>query len=54
VVEWELIVDVDDLLGCFGGVFYGTVMEYQLGCELVIVEVWWLLFDMFSIGLMLL
>lgn len=49
-VEWEPTVDVDDLLGRLGGVFYGTVMEYQPGRELVIAEAWWLPPDTQPIG----
>ena len=49
-VEWEPTADVDDLLGRLGGVFYGTVMEYQPGRELVIAEAWWLPPDTHPIG----
>ena len=49
-VEWEPTADVDDLLGRLGGVFYGTVMEYQPGRELVIAEAWWLPPDTPPIG----
>lgn len=49
-VEWEPTADVDDLLGRLGGVFYGTVMEYQPGRELVIAEAWWLPPDTQPIG----
>jgi uncharacterized protein YndB with AHSA1/START domain len=49
-VEWEPTTDVDDLLGRLGGVFYGTVMEYQPGRELVIAEAWWLPPDTHPIG----
>ena len=41
-VEWEPTPEVDDLLGRLGGVFYGIVMEYQPGRELVIADAWWL------------
>ena len=49
-VEWGPTADVDDLLGRLGGVFYGTVMEYQPGRELVIAEAWWLPPDTHPIG----
>src|SRR5262249_52283684 len=49
-VEWEPTMEVDDLLGRLGGVFYGNVMEYQPGRELVIADAWWLPPDSGPIG----
>ena len=33
-VEWEPTVEADDVLGRLGGVFYGSVVEYEPGREL--------------------
>lgn len=49
-VEWEPTIEIDDLLGRLGGVFYGSVMEYQPGRELVIADAWWLPPDTGPIG----
>ena len=49
-VEWEPTPEVDDLLGRLGGVFYGNVVEYQPGRELVIADAWWLPPDSSPIG----
>ena len=49
-VEWAPTMEVDDLLGRLGGVFYGNVMEYQPGRELVIADAWWLPPDSGPIG----
>jgi uncharacterized protein YndB with AHSA1/START domain len=49
-VEWEPTIEVDDLLGRLGGVFYGNVMEYQPGRELAIADAWWLPPDSGPIG----
>ena len=49
-VEWEPTIEIDDLLGRLGGVFYGNVMEYQPGRELVIADAWWLPPDSGPIG----
>ena len=42
--------EIDDVLGRLGGVFYGNVMEYQPGRELVIADAWWLPPDSGPIG----
>lgn len=49
-VEWEPTIEIDDLLGRLGGVFYGSVMEYQPGRELAIADAWWLPPDSGPIG----
>ncbi len=41
-VEWEPTPDADEILGRLGGVFYGIVMEYHPGRELVVSDAWWL------------
>jgi uncharacterized protein YndB with AHSA1/START domain len=49
-VEWEPTGDADDVLGRLGGVFYGTVVEYEPGRELVVADAWWLPPDTNPIG----
>jgi uncharacterized protein YndB with AHSA1/START domain len=41
-VEWAPTPDEDDVLGRLGGVFYGSVIEYQAGKELFVGDAWWL------------
>ena len=41
-VEWEPTADVDEVLGRLGGVFYGIVVEYDPGRELVVSDAWWI------------
>ena len=41
-VEWEPTAEADDVLGRLGGVFYGSVVEYEPGRELAIADAWWL------------
>lgn len=41
-VEWAPTPEEDDVLGRLGGVFYGTVVEYQAGRELFVGDAWWL------------
>jgi len=41
-LEWAPTHEVDDVLGRLGGVFHGTVMEYQVGREFFIADAWWL------------
>jgi uncharacterized protein YndB with AHSA1/START domain len=41
-IEWEPTPDADELLGRLGGVFYGVVVEYHPGRELVVSDAWWL------------
>ena len=40
-VEWEVSSDHDEMLGRLGGVFHGTVIEYQPARELFVSEAWW-------------
>ena len=49
-VEWEPTREADEILGRLGGVFYGIVMEYQPGRELLVSEAWWLPPDTHPIG----
>lgn len=49
-VEWEPTAEADELLGRLGGVFYGIVMEYQPGQELLVSEAWWLPPDSNPVG----
>lgn len=49
-VEWAPTPDSDELLGRLGGVFYGTVTDYQPGRELLVSEAWWLPPDTNPIG----
>jgi len=49
-VEWEPTPEADELLGRLGGVFYGTVTDYQPGRELLVSEAWWLPPDTNPIG----
>jgi uncharacterized protein YndB with AHSA1/START domain len=49
-VEWEPTVEADEILGRLGGVFYGIVMEYNPGRELVVSEAWWLPPDTNPVG----
>ena len=49
-VEWEPTADADDLLGRLGGVFYGLVMEYQAGVDLLIADAYWLPPDSDPVG----
>jgi uncharacterized protein YndB with AHSA1/START domain len=49
-VEWEPTPDADEVLGRLGGVFHGTVMEYQPGRELFVADAWWLPPDSDPIG----
>jgi uncharacterized protein YndB with AHSA1/START domain len=49
-VEWEPTPESDELLGRLGGVFYGTVTDYQPGRELLVSEAWWLPPDTNPIG----
>jgi uncharacterized protein YndB with AHSA1/START domain len=41
-VEWGPTPDQDDVLGRLGGVFYGHVIEYKAGRELLVGDAWWL------------
>ncbi len=49
-VEWEPTPDSDEMLGRLGGVFYGVVMEYHPGRELLVSDAWWLPPDTNPIG----
>ena len=49
-VEWEPTTDSDEMLGRLGGVFYGIVMEYHPGHELLVSDAWWLPPDTNPIG----
>lgn len=40
-VDWGA-GDIDDVLGVLGGVFHGTVMDFQPGREAFIADAWWL------------
>ncbi len=41
-VEWAPTTEPDDVLGRLGGVFYGTVVEYLPGRDLLVADAWWL------------
>jgi uncharacterized protein YndB with AHSA1/START domain len=41
-IEWEPSPDPDEILGRLGGVFHGTVMDYQPGRELFVADAWWI------------
>jgi uncharacterized protein YndB with AHSA1/START domain len=41
-VEWEPTLEVDDVLGRLGGVFYGVIVEYKPGRELFVADAWWI------------
>jgi uncharacterized protein YndB with AHSA1/START domain len=41
-IEWEPAAEADDILGRLGGVFYGIVVEFDSGRELVVSDAWWL------------
>ena len=41
-IEWRTTPFRDELLGTLGGVFYGTVMEFQPGREFFVAEAYWL------------
>jgi uncharacterized protein YndB with AHSA1/START domain len=41
-VEWDPTPHRDEVLGRFGGVFHGTVMEYAAGREFFIADAWWI------------
>jgi uncharacterized protein YndB with AHSA1/START domain len=41
-VEWAPSLDADEVLGRLGGVFHGTVVEYQPGRQLFVADAWWL------------
>lgn len=49
-VEWNPTGEADDILGRLGGVFYGSVVEYEPGRELVVGDAWWLPPDTNPIG----
>ena len=49
-IEWGPTPDADDMLGRLGGVFYGIVMEYHPGRELLVSDAWWLPPDTNPIG----
>jgi uncharacterized protein YndB with AHSA1/START domain len=49
-IEWEPTETEDDVLGRLGGVFYGTVVEFKAGRELVVADAWWLPPDTDPIG----
>lgn len=42
VIEWEPTEFRDDVLGPLGGVFSGTVMDYQPGREFFVANAFWL------------
>ena len=41
-VEWDPTPDADEILGRLGGIFYGIVMEYKPGRELLVADAWWI------------
>jgi len=41
-VEWTPIPGEDEVLGHLGGVFYGSVIDYKPGQELLVGDAWWL------------
>lgn len=41
-VEWAPTEFRDDLLGRLGGVFHGTVMQYEEGRRFFVADAWWL------------
>ena len=49
-VEWEPTLAADDILGRLGGAFYGIVVEFEPGRELVVSDAWWLPPDTDPIG----
>jgi len=49
-IEWQPSTEADELLGRLGGVFYGIVVEYQAGRELMVSEAWWLPPDTNPVG----
>ena len=49
-IEWGPTADADELLGRLGGIFYGIVVQYQPGQELVVSDAWWLPPDTDPIG----
>jgi uncharacterized protein YndB with AHSA1/START domain len=49
-IEWQPSTEADELLGRLGGVFYGIVVEYQAGRELLVSEAWWLPPDTNPVG----
>jgi len=49
-VEWDATSGADELLGRFGGVFYGIVVEYQSGRELLVGDAYWLPPDTDPVG----
>jgi len=40
-VEWEPSSERDEMLGRLGGVFHGTVIDYQPAREFFVSEAWW-------------
>jgi uncharacterized protein YndB with AHSA1/START domain len=49
-IEWEPAADADDILGRLGGVFYGIVVEYDAGRELLVSDAWWIPPDTNPVG----
>jgi uncharacterized protein YndB with AHSA1/START domain len=49
-VEWAPTGDADEILGRLGGVFYGVIVEYHPGRELVVSDAWWLPPDTNPVG----
>ena len=49
-IEWEATPGADELLGRLGGVFYGIVVEYQSGRELLVGDAYWLPPDTDPVG----
>jgi uncharacterized protein YndB with AHSA1/START domain len=49
-IEWGPTAEADELLGRLGGIFYGIVVQYQPGQELVVGDAWWLPPDTDPIG----
>ena len=50
VVEWETTDYRDEVLGRLGGVFRGTVMEFQAGRGFLVADAFWLPPDDHAIG----
>ena len=41
-IDWGATGDEDEILGALGGVFHGTVIDFQPGKEAFIADAWWL------------
>lgn len=49
-IQWQPSTEADELLGRLGGVFYGIVVEYRAGRELMVSDAWWLPPDTNPVG----